>query len=98
MCLIKMETDAFRMMPFNSPAGAELFLYAKELMKAKEAAGDTEGVLHMILQPDKDGNTITEEEFRNSSAYWLPPAMTPRATRSPRAFRRCATSPSFSAR
>ncbi|WP_298805259.1 cytochrome P450 [uncultured Lentibacter sp.] len=63
--LDKMETDAFRMMPFNSPAGAELFLYAKELMKAKEAAGDTEGVLHMILQPDKDGNTITEEEFRN---------------------------------
>jgi cytochrome P450 len=63
--LDKMETDAFRMMPFNSPAGAELFLYAKDLMKEKEAAGDTEGVLHMILQPDKDGNTISEEEFRN---------------------------------
>ena len=63
--LDKMKTDEFRMMPFNSPAGAELFLYAKDLMKKKEAAGDTEGVLHMILQPDKDGNTITEEEFRN---------------------------------
>ncbi|MGB4787183.1 MAG: cytochrome P450 [Lentibacter algarum] len=63
--LDKMKTDEFRMMPFNSPAGAELFLYAKDLMKQKEAAGDTEGVLHMILQSDKDGNTITEEEFRN---------------------------------
>ncbi len=63
--LDKMKTDEFRMMRFNSPAGAELFLYAKDLMKQKEAAGDTEGVLHMILQPDKDGNTITEEEFRN---------------------------------
>ena len=63
--LDKMKTDEFRMMPFNSPAGAELFLYAKDLMKQQEAAGDTEGVLHMILQPDKDGNTITEEEFRN---------------------------------
>ena len=63
--LDKMKTDEFRMMPFNSPAGAELFLYAKDLMKQKEAAGDTEGVLHMILQPDKDSNTITEEEFRN---------------------------------
>ena len=63
--LDKMKTDEFRMMPFNSPAGAELFLYAKDLMKQKEAAGDTEGVLHMILQPDKDGNTITEEELRN---------------------------------
>src|SRR6056297_1326381 len=63
--LDKLETDEFRMMPFNSPAGAELYVYAKELMAEKEAAGDTEGVLHMILQPDKDGNTITEEEFRN---------------------------------
>ena len=63
--LDKMKTDEFRKMPFNSPAGAELFLYAKDLMEQKEAAGDTEGVLHMILQPDKDGNTITEEEFRN---------------------------------
>ena len=63
--LDKMQTDEFRMMPFNSPAGAELYLYAKDLMAEKEAAGDTEGVLHMILQPDKDGNTITEEEFRN---------------------------------
>lgn len=63
--LDKMETNEFRMMPFNSPAGAELYLYAKELMAQKEAAGDTSGVLHMILQPDKDGNTITEEEFRN---------------------------------
>lgn len=61
----KLETDEFRMMPFNSPAGAELYIYAKELMAEKEAAGDTSGVLHMILQPDKDGNTITEEEFRN---------------------------------
>ncbi len=63
--LDKMSTDEFRMMPFNSPAGAELFVYAKELMAKKEAAGDTSGVLHMILQEGKDGSTITEEEFRN---------------------------------
>ncbi|MBU2983194.1 cytochrome P450 [Lentibacter algarum] len=63
--LDKMSTDEFRMMPFNSPAGAELFVYAKELMAKKEAAGDTSGILHMIMQEGKDGNTITEEEFRN---------------------------------
>ncbi|PIE13079.1 MAG: cytochrome P450 [Rhodobacterales bacterium] len=63
--LDKMTTDEFRMMPFNSPAGAELYTYAKDLMARKEAAGDTSGVLHLILQPDKDGNTITQEEFRN---------------------------------
>jgi cytochrome P450 len=63
--LDKLETDEYRLMPFNSPAGAELYDYAKDLMAKKEAAGDTQGVLHLILQPDQDGNTITEEEFRN---------------------------------
>jgi len=63
--LDKMETDAFRMMPFNSPAGAELYQYAKELMEKKAATGDTSGVLHLILEPAKDGSVITETEFRN---------------------------------
>lgn len=61
----KLETDEFRMMPFNSPAGAELYIYAKELMEEKARKGDTSGVLNMILQPAKDGSTITETEFRN---------------------------------
>lgn len=63
--LDRMTTDEFRMMPFNSPAGAELYQYAKELMAQKEAAGDTSGVLHLIREPGKDGSRITEEEFRN---------------------------------
>ncbi|WP_372571141.1 cytochrome P450 [Ruegeria jejuensis] len=63
--LDKLETDEFRMMPFNSPAGAELYAYAKELMASKEKSGDTSGVLHMILQPAKDGSVISDTEFRN---------------------------------
>ncbi len=63
--LDKMDTDEFRMMPFNSPAGAELYVYAKELMEAKAKKGDTSGVLNLILEPAKDGSTITETEFRN---------------------------------
>ncbi len=63
--LDKMETDEFRMMPFNSPAGAELYVYAKELMDRKERERDTGGVLHMILQPGRDGSVISEAEFRN---------------------------------
>lgn len=63
--LDKLDTDEFRMMPFNSPAGAELYAYAKELMALKDKAGDTSGVLHMILQPAKDGSVITDTEFRN---------------------------------
>lgn len=63
--LDKMTTDEFRMMPFNSPAGAELYVYAKDLMAQKAATGEDDGVLNMILQPGKDGSTITDEEFRN---------------------------------
>ncbi len=63
--LDRLDTDAFRMMPFNSPAGAELYDYARDLMADKAARGDTEGVLHLILQPDADGETISDTEFRN---------------------------------
>jgi len=63
--LDKMTTDEFRMMPFNSPAGAELFVYAKDLMRKKAEAGDTAGVLHLILQPGHDGSVLPEHEFRN---------------------------------
>ncbi|MEC7259205.1 MAG: cytochrome P450, partial [Pseudomonadota bacterium] len=63
--LDKMTTDDFRMMPFNSPAGAELYDYARELMAGKAARGDTGGVLNMILAPSKDGSVISDTEFRN---------------------------------
>ena len=63
--LDRMQTDEYRMMPFNSPAGAELFDYAKDLMRKKAASGDTNGVLHLILQPGPDGSVMPEHEFRN---------------------------------
>lgn len=63
--LDKMQTDEYRMMPFNSPAGVELFDYAKDLMARKNASGDTRGVLHMVLQPGPDGDVMPEHEFRN---------------------------------
>jgi len=61
----RMETDAYRLMPFNSPAGAELYDYARRLMERKNATGDTNGILHLILQPDETGETISDTEFRN---------------------------------
>jgi cytochrome P450 len=63
--LDRMTTDEFRMMPFNSPAGADLYVYARDLMARKAASGDTSGVLNMILQPGPDGSVISETEFRN---------------------------------
>jgi len=61
----KLDTDAYRLMPFNSPAGAELYDYADTLMQRKAAAGDTSGILHMIRQPGPDGTCINEREFKN---------------------------------
>jgi cytochrome P450 len=63
--LDKMTTDEFRMMPFNSPAGAELFVYAKDLMARKAATGDTSGILPLVLEPAADGSVMPEIEFRN---------------------------------
>lgn len=63
--LDKMQTDEYRLMPFNSPAGAELFDYAKNLMHEKSRRGDTDGVLHLMLQPGPDGSVMPEIEFRN---------------------------------
>ncbi len=61
----KADTDEFRFMPFRSPAGAELYSYAKQLMEEKAARNDTEGVLHLILQPNEQGEVISNTEFRN---------------------------------
>ena len=61
----RMGTDAYRLMPFNSPAGAELYDYARALRKDRLAAGTKDGVLDMILAPFEDGSEISEEEFRN---------------------------------
>ena len=62
--LDKMETDAYRMMPFNSPAGAELFDYAKTLMHERRRSGQ-EGILELMLGAERNGEPISEEEFRN---------------------------------
>jgi len=59
------DTEAYRLMPFRSPAGAELYDYAQRLMADRQARGDTDGVLHLITQPDADGHRISDTEFRN---------------------------------
>jgi len=63
--LDKVDTDDFRLMPFRSPAGADLYQYAHDLMKERSARGETDGVLDIILQPNAKGEVISETEFRN---------------------------------
>lgn len=58
-------TDAYRLMPFRSPAGAELWDYAERLMAQKKKRGDDSGVLSLVMQPDSDGEVISSREFRN---------------------------------
>lgn len=59
------DTEAYRFMPFRSPAGADLYDYAQRLMDHQRAEGDTSGVLHLITQPDAQGHVISDNEFRN---------------------------------
>ncbi len=61
----KTNTDAYRFMPFRSPAGAELFDYAERMMAERKKRGDESGILNMMLQPDVEGNVISESEFKN---------------------------------
>ncbi|MXZ81814.1 MAG: cytochrome P450 [Gammaproteobacteria bacterium] len=59
------DTQAYRFMPFRSPAGADLFRYAKRLMEERRTRGEGGGVLDLILEPDDGDNVISDVEFRN---------------------------------
>jgi cytochrome P450 len=61
----KMDTDAYRFMPFRSPAGLELYDYADRMMKNGKKTGETKGILDLMLEPDAEGNVISENEFKN---------------------------------
>jgi cytochrome P450 len=61
----KMDTDAYRFMPFRSPAGLELYDYADRMMKNRKKTGETKGILDLMLEPDAEGNVISENEFKN---------------------------------
>jgi cytochrome P450 len=60
-----MDTDAYRFMPFRSPAGLELYDYADRMMKNRKASGAAKGILDLMLEPDAEGNVISENEFKN---------------------------------
>jgi cytochrome P450 len=61
----KVDTDAYRLMPFRSPAGVELYDYAEKLMADRARSGEGSGVLGLLLQPDADGNAMSQREFQN---------------------------------
>lgn len=58
------DTDEFRLMPFRSPAGIELFRYAQRQARLRrDRLGDD--LISDLLRPKIDGETLSEHEFNN---------------------------------
>jgi cytochrome P450 len=58
------DTDEFRLMPFRSPAGVELFQYAQEQARLRREH-PTDDVISDLLAPKIDGEVLTDHEFNN---------------------------------
>jgi cytochrome P450 len=58
------DTDEFRLMPFRSPAGIELFRYAQEQARRRREH-PADDVISDLLAPKVDGELLTEHEFNN---------------------------------
>lgn len=57
----KVDTDAYRLMPFRSPAGVELYDYADEVLSGRKAVSK-DGILARIMQ---DEGGLTALDFKN---------------------------------
>ncbi len=60
----QVNTDAYRMLPFRSPAAMELFDYANVLLDRMDA-GEEIGVLNLVRQTTSTGVQMSRDEFRN---------------------------------
>ncbi len=60
----QVDTDAYRLMPFRSPAGIELFEYAQRMADLRRA-NPTDDVISALLAPTADGEPLTDQEFKN---------------------------------
>jgi cytochrome P450 len=64
------DTDEFRLMPFRSPAGIELFEYAQRLADARRSE-PKDDVVTAMLSPTMDGEPLTDLEFKNLFALMV---------------------------
>jgi cytochrome P450 len=58
------DTEEFRLMPFRSPVGVELFNYAQDQARQR-TEHPTDDVISDLLRPKIDGETLSEHEFNN---------------------------------
>lgn len=57
-------TDAYRLMPFRSPVSQDLFAYAEKQARLRREK-PTDDVVSMLLRPKRDGEPLSEHEFKN---------------------------------
>lgn len=57
-------TDAYHLMPFRSPVSYELFAYAEQQARLRREQ-PTSDVMSLLLRPRKDGELLSEQEFKN---------------------------------
>ena len=60
----QVDTDAFRLMPFRSPAAVEVFEYAERQAEIRRAQ-PRDDVISLLLEPLPDGTPLTDLEFKN---------------------------------
>jgi cytochrome P450 len=60
----KVDTEAYRLLPFRSPAAVKLFDYANDLLDRMDA-GEQIGVLNLVRQTTSHGTQMSRDEFRN---------------------------------
>jgi cytochrome P450 len=64
------DTEEFRLMPFRSPAGIELFEYAQKLADDRRA-NPKDDVVTKLLAPTIDGEPLSDLEFKNFFALMV---------------------------
>ena len=57
----QMDTSAYRLMPFRSPAGLELYEYAQDLLENRRSVAES-GILAKMMSDD---HGLKEQEFKN---------------------------------
>lgn len=60
----KVDTEAYRFLPFRSPSAVELFDYADSLLDRMDA-GEQIGVLNLVREETSHGTGMSRDEFKN---------------------------------
>ncbi|MDA7598486.1 cytochrome P450 [Alphaproteobacteria bacterium] len=60
----KMDSEAYRFMPFRSPAGVELYDYAEQILRGDKPV-DGDGVLARVLAANQSDGVMEDRDFKN---------------------------------